>query len=189
MELLSYFEKHLNVQAGLAQNIDQVFKHQDVKKGEIFLYPDNRSQKVCFIEKGLMRTYYLKDGKDITHLFFGENKFCVPLESVFYKRSSPYGWEAIENSHIRIAQYKDFEPMFESVPGFEKLIRLLLIDVIDIFSERLYAMQLQSAQDRYKSLIEKHPDILLRAPLGHIASYLGITQQRLSVIRAAKFRD
>lgn len=79
--------------------------------------------------------------------------------------------------------------MFESVPGFEKLIRLLLIDVIDIFSERLYAMQLQSAQDRYKSLIEKHPDILLRAPLGHIASYLGITQQRLSVIRAAKFRD
>lgn len=102
MELLSYFEKHLNLQAGLARNIDQVFKHLDVKKGEIFLQPDNRSQKVCFIEKGLMRTYYLKDGKDITHLFFAENRFSVSLESIFYNRPSPYGWEALENSHIRV---------------------------------------------------------------------------------------
>ncbi|GGH26619.1 cyclic nucleotide-binding protein [Dyadobacter endophyticus] len=189
MELLGYFQQHLSLPAGLAQSIEPVFKHQDIKKGEIFLQPDNRSQKVCFIEKGLIRTYYLKDGKDITHLFFAENRFSVPLESIFYDRPSPYGWEALENSHIRIAQYKDLEPMFEKVPGFEKLIRLLLIDVIDVFSERLYAMQFQSAQDRYKALIEKHPDILLRAPLGHIASYLGITQQTLSVIRAAKFRD
>jgi hypothetical protein len=68
----------------------------------------------------------------------------------------------------------------------EKFIRLLLINVLQIVAEKLYSIQFQTALERYKSLIESQPDILLRAPLGHIASYLGITQQTLSVIRSLK---
>ena len=68
----------------------------------------------------------------------------------------------------------------------EKFIRLLLVNVLHTIAEKLYAIQFQTAQDRYKKLLDTQPDILLRAPLGHIASYLGITQQTLSVIRSGK---
>ena len=68
----------------------------------------------------------------------------------------------------------------------EKFIRLLLVNILHTIAEKLYAIQFQTAQDRYKTLLETQPDILLRAPLGHIASYLGITQQTLSVIRSGK---
>src|SRR5690606_35030264 len=139
-----------------------------------------------FIEKGLIRSYYIKDDKDITHHFFPEDTFNLPLESIFYKRPSPYGWEALEETTVRCIQYQDFEPYMLKIPGFEGFIRELLIEMIKVFSDRLYAIQFQTAQDRYTSLISKHPDILKRAPLGHIASYLGITQQTLSVIRAKK---
>jgi hypothetical protein len=61
-----------------------------------------------------------------------------------------------------------------------------LINVLHTIAEKLYSIQFQTALDRYKSLIESHPDLLLRAPLGHLASYLGITQQTLSVIRSVK---
>ena len=68
----------------------------------------------------------------------------------------------------------------------EKFIRVLLVNVLHTIAEKLYSIQFQTAQDRYKKLLEAQPYVLLRAPLGHIASYLGITQQTLSVIRSGK---
>lgn len=184
--LLQYLNKHLKLGEEMSEKFDTVFVQGYANKGEILFRPESFSQKIIFIEKGLIRTYYLRDGKDITHQFFLENSFLTPVECVFYNRPAPYGWEALENCEIRIAQFRDFEAFFTQVPGMEKFIRSLLIDILHSFSERLYALQFQTAQDRYKKLIETQPDILLRAPLGHIASYLGITQQTLSVIRSGK---
>ena len=68
----------------------------------------------------------------------------------------------------------------------EKFVRQLLVEILHTVAGKLYSIQFQTAQDRYKNLIDTYPDVLLRAPLGHIASYLGITQQTLSVIRSGK---
>jgi CRP-like cAMP-binding protein len=184
--LLEYLKKHLNLSEELGEKFDTTFRHEYVNKGDILFRPESFSQRIIFIEKGLIRTYYLKDGKDITYLFLSENSFLAPVECVFYNKPAPYGWEALENCEIRIAQYRDFESFFSQVPGMEKFVRMLLINVLHTVAEKLYSIQFQTAQDRYKNLIETYPDILLRAPLGHIASYLGITQQTLSVIRSGK---
>jgi CRP-like cAMP-binding protein len=170
--LLKYLNKHLNICQELNEKFDTVFKHEYINKGEILFRPESFSQKIIFIEKGLIRTYYIRDGKDITHQFFAENSFLTPVESVFYNKPAPYGWEALENGEIRVAQFRDFETFFVQVPGMEKFFRLLLVDTLHSFSERLYALQFQTALDRYKKLLETQSDILLRAPLGHIASYL-----------------
>jgi CRP-like cAMP-binding protein len=184
--LLEYLHEHLNLSEEFSEKLDALFRHQYVKKGEILFRPESFSQRIIFIEKGLIRTYYLKDGKDITYLFLSEKSFLAPIECVFYNKPAPYGWEALENCEIRIAPYKDFEMFFSQIPGMEKFIRLLLTNVLHTVAGKLYSIQFQTALDRYKSLIESQPDILLRAPLGHVASYLGITQQTLSVIRSVK---
>jgi len=184
--LLEYLAEHLKLSEEFSEKLDTIFRLEKVKKGDILFRPEGFSQKIIFIEKGLIRTYYLKDGKDITYLFFSENSFLTPVECVFYNKPAPYGWEALENCEIRNAPYKDFESFFSQVPGMEKFIRLLLTNVLHSVSGKLYSIQFQTALERYKSLIESHPDILLRAPLGHVASYLGITQQTLSVIRSER---
>jgi len=184
--LLEYFQKHLNLSEEFSEKFDIMFRHEYANKGEILFRPESFSQKIIFIEKGLIRTYYLKDGKDITYLFLSENSFLTPIDCVFYNRPAPYGWEALESCEIRVADYRNFELIFTEVPGMEKFIRVLLVNVLHTIAEKLYAVQFQTAQDRYKKLLETQPDILLRAPLGHIASYLGITQQTLSVIRSGK---
>jgi len=70
--------------------------------------------------------------------------------------------------------------------ALQRFSRHVLVSTIKRLAEQLYSIQFQSAQDRYKLLIERHPYILLRSSLGHIASYLGITQSTLSVIRGEK---
>jgi CRP-like cAMP-binding protein len=169
-----------------ALKISSVFKRESVHKGQRILEPDNQGKKVYFIDEGLLRSYYLKDGKDITHHFFQENAFTLPLESIFYNSTSPYGLESLEPGFIYSAAYHEIDKMAEQYPSLRKVINILLIDVLKAFSNRLLAIQFQSAQDRYRSIVNEQPDLLLRAPLGHIASYIGITQQTLSVLRAQR---
>jgi len=185
MNLKAFFISHSFSEED-AVRLAETFKTEQVSKGQKLLDPDNFGKKVYFIEKGLLRTFYLKDGKDITHHFFKENSFTLPLESIFYNRASPYGIEALEAGTVRSLNYAEVEKFTEVYPSIHKMISILLIDVLRSFSERLNSIQFQSAQERYRSIVDNHPDLLLRAPLGHIASYIGITQQTLSVLRAQR---
>lgn len=186
MELIEYLRAQLALDPDLEHNLEQAFRRDHYLKGHKITEPNTLSNKVYFIERGLVRTYYIKNGKEITHHFFAENSFTMPIESVFYNRRSPYGIEVLENSVVRSVRFPTLEKHINGSSSLEKFIRMLLIDVLRIFSDRLSALQFQSAHERYQTMLDQNPDILLRAPLGHIASYLGITQQTLSVIRAQK---
>ncbi|HEX7868847.1 MAG TPA: Crp/Fnr family transcriptional regulator, partial [Chryseobacterium sp.] len=52
-----------------------------------------------------------------------------------------------------------------------------------ILEDRIKSLQTETAEKRYQNLIENQPDATQRITLGHIASYLGITQETLSRIR------
>lgn len=186
MELIEYFKQHTKLSAELEATLDRAFQEETVPKGYRVVEPNTSSKKLFFIEKGLARSFYYKETKDITHNFFSENGFYTSIESVFYQTPSPYGFEFLEKSTIRVVSYPEIERVLSQSSELEQFIRQLLIDLLKTLSDRLYSIQFQSAQERYQSMIEGYPDILLRAPLGHVASYLGITQQTLSVIRAQK---
>lgn len=184
MSLNAFLGQFIDDKEVIDEWISKFVKQETLPKGTQLLETFNSSKKIFFIEKGLARTYYLKDGKDITHHFFKENEISAPIESIFFGKQSPYGLELLEKSDIAIIVYERLEELKSQFPVIEKIQNLFLVNVLYEFSERLYAIQFQTAKDRYSIMIKDYPDILLRAPLGHIASYLGITQQTLSVIRA-----
>jgi hypothetical protein len=91
---------------------------------------------------------------------------------------------ALEDSVVWVANFSEVELVVNEHQELERLMRLLLVSAIKSLTERLYLVKFQTAQERYQWLLNNYPQILLRAPLGHIASLLGITQQTLSIIRA-----
>jgi CRP-like cAMP-binding protein len=185
MELLDYLKHRTQVSTETGAVLDELFVRKHVSKGHQLLEENNLSKKIFFFEVGLARTYYSID-RDITHLFFAENSFMAPVDSVYYSRPSPYAVQILEDTIVRAANFIDFQVLIEKDIMLQRLAMNLLVDTVMLLSDRLYSIQFQSAQQRYHSLVKKHPDILRRAPLGTIASYLGITQQTLSVIRAEK---
>jgi len=186
MDIITYLNQQLPLPEGVNETLNSLFKKEQHPKGKILLMPENRSQNLTFIESGLLRLYYEKDGKDITFLFFDENSFSMPIESIIYNKQSPYGCQVLEDCTIRSIAYKDFEILLEKTPELERIARKVLFENLRKISDKLYALQFQTAEQRYQYMMESYRNILLRAPLGHIASYLGITQQTLSVIRAKK---
>ena len=70
MELIQFINTKIKLNAEETSTIDAAFKRELHHRGTTLAEPGNRSQKVHFVEKGMVRTFYNKDGKDITHFFF-----------------------------------------------------------------------------------------------------------------------
>lgn len=186
MQLSEYLKIDIGLSDELIVKIDEAYSYEELPKGYKLLLPFNNSRKIFFIEKGLARTFYVKDGRDITHFFSSENNFTGSLDSIFYKQESPYGIELLEPSIVRSIDYQVMEGFVSDSVELNNMFRHNLIKLTKCFSDRLYSIQFQNASERYNSMLKVIPDIFSRAPLGHIASYIGITQQTLSVIRGKK---
>jgi len=186
MELIKYLSTVAKLSPSEAEHVDRLFSKKECAKNVLLERPGNFSKQVYFIEKGLVRAFYYKEEKDITHTFFDEDSFIVAFESIFFNRAHPYGLEVIEQSSMRAISYAQLDALCNTSPAFNNHRLFVALKVISRLSEKIYSLQFHSAGQRYKDLLNTMPNILLRVPLGHIASYLGITQQTLSVIRAGK---
>jgi CRP-like cAMP-binding protein len=185
MKLADFLKQEIQLPIETIQSIDNLWKYEELPKGAHLLKEGSLSQQAFFVEKGLLRLYYLKDGKDITHFFFSENNIYVPIENVFLNLPYPYNLELLENSIIRTVDFPIIKRQLDENIKLYHFVLHVAVSTIKQLAEHLYALQFQSAQERYKLLLKNHPKLLLRSPLGHIASYLNITQSTLSKIRAS----
>ncbi|MEM1357828.1 MAG: Crp/Fnr family transcriptional regulator [Bacteroidota bacterium] len=166
--------------------IEGAFTKATIPKGEVIVRFNQFSGRVLFIEKGLLRIFYLQDGKDITHFFFNENNFIAPINSILGRGAERYQWEALEACEVSIIPYDEFWKLEERFPRLSRLVMEFAFHMLDLFSEKLNILQFQSAAERYSYFLEMYPELTNRISLGSTASFLGITQQTLSVIRGKK---
>ncbi len=160
------------------------FKKVEVKKNQILVKEGQVCQNLYFVEKGLGRSYYLKeDGKEVTQWFFGQGVFMSSADSFFNQSPSYYYLETLEDAILYSIAHQDMDLLLAKYHNMEKFMRLLSIDMLSKIVLKLNAIQFQTARERYDYMITEFPDISNRVPLGHIASYLGMTQETLSRIR------
>jgi CRP-like cAMP-binding protein len=141
---------------------------------------------IYFMNKGVARIYYYKDGIDITDSFALENNIIARVESLFTGKPSRKGIQALEDSEIVAIDANKLFTLYDSHPQLERLFRKVFeashVDTVN----RIENIQFHTAEERYNGLLQDAPDIIQRIPLKYIASYLGITQVSLSRIRSQR---
>lgn len=161
------------------------FKKESVPKNQILVREGEVCKTLYFVEKGMGRSYYLNEGgKEITQWFFGVGKFMSSVDSFFQQTASLYYLEVLEDSVLYTVSKEEIDRLFEKYPKMEKLGRLVATEMLTKVVNKLNALQFQTARERYDYMLTEFPDIAYRVPLGHIASYLGMTQETLSRIRS-----
>ncbi len=185
MKLEKFIQSVVDMPQSVLQEMCGYFKKVNLPKGTQILEQGQTCKKLYFIEKGLARSYYYNEkGKDVTVWFFSDNNLMVSVESFFQQKPSLYQMELLENSITYEISYDNLQKLFDKYHCVERFGRRVSIDLLTDLVDKLNAIQFQTAKERYAFLIDKYPDIAYRAPLGHIASYLGITQETLSRIRS-----
>ncbi len=167
--------------------VRQKFVKRECLKGERLHEAGKVAKELYFIEKGLIRMFYHNDsGKDITYGYYTESSFITVPESFYTQTASKYHMEMLEDGVIYAITYVDLNQILKDFPVMQQLENKTLQGFLLKAGERIVALQFQTAQERYDTLMENQPSIIKRASLGTIASYLGITQETLSRIRGRK---
>lgn len=153
-------------------------------KGHILVRADTTCNYVYYIEKGLTRTFYLKDGKDITDWISTERTFASSIVSFITRKPDIRNVELLENAVLWAFHYDDMEKLYKASHEIERLGRLIANYGLVQMQQRFDDLHFATANERYIKLMHANPTIIQRVPLGMIASYLGITQETLSRIRS-----
>ena len=164
--------------------INNITIQKSLSRGDLLLRNGEVCREFHFISKGLARVYYLKNGREVTAWFAAEGGIVSAIDSLFSGQTSFYHIELLEDSEIYSLQYHQLEPIFDRYPIVERLGRLLITQNYLLLDERVKLFAFCTADERYEKLLAQLPNIFKRAKLGFIASYLGITQEHLSRIRA-----
>ena len=157
------------------------------EKGEILLKQGEILNKISFIVKGAVRGYFTdENGTEHTLGFALENQPLVAFDS--FTQQTPIGFTsvALENTDTIWISQSAFYNFLETYPRYEKVLRTIISQYMTIEGDKTKLLRIISAKERYKALLETHPELVKRVPLKYIASYLGITIETLSRIRAKK---
>jgi CRP-like cAMP-binding protein len=186
MSLLKHISSLITISKELEKEIIAVSKDLSIPKNTVLIKEGERCRNLFFIQKGLMRGYYYDAGKEITHWFAKEEEFATSFYSFITNEPSPETIETLEDCELVQIAHSDLQNLYTDFKETERIGRIITETYYIDLEERFLNIQFKSAKERYQNLLSKNPSLIQRASLGQIATYLGITQETLSRVRAEK---
>lgn len=162
---------------------EQCFTFKQVPKNFVLVKEGDVAKEIYFINKGLMRLYYNKDGEHITGFIFREHLFAGSYDSFLQQLPGNQYLETIEPCELLCLTKEKMDMLYEELPKINILTRKIAEQRFINGQQVLSSFLLDSPEERYLKFERVHGDLFLRVPHHIIASYLGITPVSLSRIR------
>jgi CRP-like cAMP-binding protein len=155
------------------------------QKGEIILREGEVCENIYWVAKGLVRQFYYKNGKELTEYMATENNIVMSIESLFTEKPSAQQMVALEPTILFALPKRELEHEAVRNVNIQMLYRKILEESLIISQVHADMLRFESAQERYSKLVKRSPQLVLRAPLVYIASYLQMTPETLSRVRTS----
>ena len=164
--------------------IEDILIRKELEKGEMLLNEGQISRHMVFVGKGMLRQFYYKNGKDVTEHFSYEGCILMCIESLLKQVPTRLIIETLEPAVIYLFPYDKMMQLTKQNWEINMFYRKILEYSLIVSQTKADSWRFESARERYNLLLETHPEIIKRAPLAHIASYLLMTPETLSRVRS-----
>ncbi|MDP4262823.1 MAG: Crp/Fnr family transcriptional regulator [Bacteroidota bacterium] len=158
-------------------------REQQLFKGQTLLKEGQVCRNIYFIESGQLRTYYLKNGKEINLNFTFENNFLTNLKSFLSGAPSEYYVRASEPTVVWKFNKDQVLSLYRQSCEIESFGRKLVEQLLIRQEDHNNLFKLYNPSERYHYVAKYHPKLLQRVSLTQLASYLGISRETISRIR------
>ena len=160
--------------------------HKKLDKGKFLLKPGEVCEHYYFIASGILRSFLRFGSKEVTVWINPENEITTAIRSMTNNRPAEEYIQAIEDSELVVFPFVSMKEMYERFPEMNMVGRMLLEEYYAASEERVYICKIPDAHSRYRHFNETRPELVNRIPLKYVASYLGITLETLSRLRAKR---
>ena len=169
--------------------LESVLVPRKYAKGETVLAEGDICDSIIYIDKGLLRQFYIKTGKEVTEYLAVEGTIMMSIESLFKEVPSVQQIEAIEPTIVYELPKKRLEEVALHNVNIQILYRKILEESLIVSQVHADLVRFESAENRYRRMCKLSPQVALRAPLLFIASYLQMTPETLSRVRSTVLLD
>lgn len=186
-ELINKIRNSITLSSNAEDYITSISKEKTLSKGDVLIRQGQTVKNTYFVTSGCLRSYCIdKNGKEHTLQFAIKDWWISDFIAIYNNELATLTVECITDSNVIEFNANELDKIHSLFPEFEAFQRKNLERHIVSLHKRILNQLQLTAQERYDLFQTQYPDIERYTPNYHIASYLGITQQSLSRIRAEK---
>lgn len=155
-----------------------------LEPGQVFVRRGERSTRAALILQGMMRNYLTdRNGEEVTVLLATEMQTIAPHAAIFLDMPATETSEALEPTILLATDFKVFKEKALSDLDLMHVYSTIVEETLIHAIRRIEEFTQSSPEERYQRILREQPELIDRAPLKYLASYLGITPVSLSRIR------
>lgn len=182
--LLEYIQKYITLTLEEEAYFVSLLRYRKLQRRQFLVQAGEICRYEHFVLNGCLRAYYVDtEAQEHVVQFATENWWIGDLASFITGKEASFYVEALTPAEVIVISRDDLDKLYERVPKFERMFRILLQHAFVALQERTVHNLSMPARQRYERFLNKYPDIAARVALIHIASYLGMTPEFLSKIR------
>ena len=187
VQILQNIARHITLDKEEQDYFLSLITHENISRKQVLLTAGNQCRNIFYVNTGALRACFTdRLGKESTIMFAIADWWITDMYCFINQLPAMLTIEALADSNVFRLQRNDWETLLAAVPKFEKYFRVLMQNAYT--REQLRVIQNLSipAEERYNNFLGKYPQIVKQVTQKQIASYLGITPEFLSAIRAKK---
>lgn len=164
--------------------LNEIGYSKTYSKGDYLLKADSICTKSYWVEHGILRKYYVHKDKEVTTEFYFKDDLAISFDSYTLQKPSREYIQALTDVTVNITDYNSFQIQKRKHRQLEELDFLMTEYYALWLEEKVFELHTQNATQRYQTLLTKSPHIIQQVQLTQIATYLNVSIETLSRIRA-----
>ena len=137
-----------------------------------------------YVDKGMVLQHYKKNNATVTEHISHEGDMVICIESYFLREPSKIVASTIEPSVVYGIPRDALETIASHSFELCRLIFAIYQRSLIISQQKADVLRFETAKERYVRTMRENPEIIRRAPLHNVASFLQMTPETLSRVRA-----
>lgn len=177
-QLINFLKQYGRISETEKQNIEKYFTVLQVKKKQILIERHSPCNRLFFINKGLLRAYYLSEkGKEVTRMIAWENRFLTNIISFKNFTENNEIIECIKNATVLSISRENFEILLKTSPNLKSVYADLLEEYNAMHTQRFEVLNAFDLHKKIKHLKQEFPHLLNQVNDTILASFLGMNRE------------
>ncbi len=182
-ELEKYIQTSFGVGIDDLTKISAFFEPITLNKGDFYLKAGRYSNRLGFVQSGIIREFTTVDDKDVTKWISTKGYFAVDIHSFYFRQPARWNIQALTDCELYVIDIKEYQKIGKLIPRWAELEKLFIAKCFAVLEDRIVRQISLSAEERYTQFFNFNKELFNQVPLQYIASMLGMTPETLSRLR------
>ena len=158
-ELEKYLKTYFGVDNDDLTKISSFFKPMTLKKGDYFLKTGRYSDRLGFVQTGIIREFVFLDEKEITKWISTKGYFVVDLSSFVFQQTARWNIQALTDCELYVINNNDYQKIGQVIPSWTVLEKLFIAKCFTVLEDRILQHLSMSAEERYNQFFNFNKEL------------------------------